>query len=136
MPNTLSNCKNCKYKFDFSKSAYCPSCGHEEKSDKGASQSTSSLFDAGPPVNRNSGYSGNQAGIASGMAALLKAQNKTTHAIRSLALYLFITITTSFCGLILIYAVPQFALLGALIVIAGFITSISVGISELNKSKP
>ena len=68
--------------------------------------------------------------------ALAKAVNRTTYAIRSIALYLFITITTSFLGLLLIYLAPEAAVLGAFIILIGFVASVSVGISELSKSKP
>jgi hypothetical protein len=64
------------------------------------------------------------------------ASNRTTYAVRSLSLYLFISITTSFLGLMVIYLAPEAALLGSITILIGFITAISVGISELNKSKP
>ena len=67
---------------------------------------------------------------------LILASNRTTYAVRSLSLYLFISITTSFLGLIVIYLAPEAALLGSITILIGFITAISVGISELNKSRP
>ena len=67
---------------------------------------------------------------------LVLASNRTTYAIRSLSLYLFISITTSFLGLMVIYLAPEAALLGSMIILIGFTTAVSVGISELNKSKP
>jgi hypothetical protein len=70
------------------------------------------------------------------LAELVEAQDRTTYAVRSLALYLFITITSSTLGLALIYAVPAAAVPGAILIVVGFIASIAVGISELSKSKP
>ena len=71
-----------------------------------------------------------------GLAELVEAQDRTTYAVRSLALYLFITITSSTLGLALIYTVPAAAVPGALLIVVGFIASIAVGISELTKSRP
>ena len=71
-----------------------------------------------------------------GLAELIEAQDRTTHAVRSLALYFFITVTTSLIGAVLIYTVPAATIPGVLIVATGFIASIVIGISELNKSKP
>ena len=70
------------------------------------------------------------------LADLVEAQDRTTYAVRSVALYLFITITSSSLGVALIYFAPAAAVPGALIVLIGFIASIAVGISELTKSKP
>jgi NADH:ubiquinone oxidoreductase subunit 6 (subunit J) len=71
------------------------------------------------------------------LADLVEAQDRTTHAVRSLALYLFITIATSFLGVALILiAVPVAVFIGAAIILAGFVWSIVAGIDELSKSKP
>jgi hypothetical protein len=70
------------------------------------------------------------------LADLVEAQDRTTYAVRSLALYLFITITSSTIGVALIYLVPAAAVPGALLIVVGFIGSIAVGLSELSKSKP
>jgi uncharacterized membrane protein len=67
---------------------------------------------------------------------LLEAQTRTTYAVRSLAVYLFITITTSVLGLLLLNLTPETPMLGALVILAGFIWSIVAGIIELNKSRP
>jgi uncharacterized membrane protein YdbT with pleckstrin-like domain len=70
------------------------------------------------------------------MADLVEAQDRTTYAVRSLALYLFISITSSTLGIALIYLVPAAAVPAALLIVVGFIASIAVGMSELSKSKP
>jgi hypothetical protein len=68
---------------------------------------------------------------------IVLASNRTTYAVRSLALYLFITITTAFAGLVLInLGRPESIFFGTAIIIIGFIWSMVAGITELNKSKP
>ncbi len=68
---------------------------------------------------------------------LVRAQNRTTYAVRSLAVYLFITITTGFAGLVLInLGRPESIFFGAIVIVIGFIWSIAAGLNELNKSKP
>ena len=136
MSSNVSYCRNCKYKFDFAKFAYCPSCGYEAVPSKNQDTSQPSFLASAASRNVHASYSANNTGSDSSTSSLLKAQNKTTYAVRSLALYLFITVTTSFFGLFVIYVFPQAAVLGALIIMVGFIVSLSVGISELNKSKP
>jgi hypothetical protein len=72
----------------------------------------------------------------SGLAELIEAQDRTTYAVRSLALYFFINLTTGLLGGVLIYTVPAATIPGVLIVATGFIASVAIGISELAKSRP
>jgi ABC-type xylose transport system permease subunit len=84
--------------------------------------------------------------------SLVDAQNRTTFAVRSLALYLFISLQSAlFGGGMIGLAINNtsnydeygalnsgasfFVTLGALIVFAGFVVSIVVGRWELDKSK-
>jgi Flp pilus assembly protein TadB len=67
---------------------------------------------------------------------LVRAQNRTTHAIRSLALYFFISLQTSLLGVGIIALWPDLAVLGAIIIIVGFYAAVWYGRSELNMSKP
>jgi hypothetical protein len=67
--------------------------------------------------------------------ALVRASNRTTHAIRSLALYFFVCLQTSLIGFGIIALWPEAAALGAIIVILGFLIAVVLGSSELAKSK-
>ena len=86
-------------------------------------------------------------------SALIRAQDRTTYAIRSLALFFFISLQTSlFGGALIGMAVSNndhydsygqlnagatfFAVLGWLVAFAGFLIATVLGKSELNKSKP
>ncbi len=82
---------------------------------------------------------------------LIKAVNRTTYAIRSMALFLFISLCSSVCGYALIAAStgnpvrcaangsdcgePGLAIFGWVVLAAGFCVALVVGISELGKSK-
>ena len=83
---------------------------------------------------------------------LITAVNRVTHAIRSLAVFIFTTICTSLLGYGLIGAGTSKALtctnsysdcdsgglilLGWLVITIGFIVGLALGINELRKSKP
>ncbi len=79
------------------------------------------------------------------------ATNRTTYAVRSLALFLFTTLCTSLIGYGLIGAgagaavncnsysecgADAFVIWGWIVIIIGFIFGLGVGVSELSKSKP
>jgi hypothetical protein len=69
--------------------------------------------------------------------ALVRAANRTTYAVRSLAMYLFITIATGFCGGVLfLIGRPEAALIGAIVIIIGFVWAVAAGLNELSKSEP
>lgn len=123
-------CKRCDLQFDASKveNSKCPHCRRllHFVSDPEMDQysSTSNRFQSRTPKEVS-------------FEDLVRAQNRTTYAVRSLAVYLFITITTGFAGLVLInLGRPELVLFGAITLVAGFIWSISAGLTELNKSKP
>jgi hypothetical protein len=66
---------------------------------------------------------------------LIDAQDRTTYAIRSLALYLFITITTSTIGAVLMFLYPN-TIFGVGTIFLGFLAAIVIGVSELSRSRP
>lgn len=82
--------------------------------------------------------------------ALISATNRTTYAIRSLAIFLFTTLCTSVLGYVLISAGASaalrcdsysdcgsgFVIWGFVIVALGFIVGLGAGVNELGKSKP
>lgn len=88
--------------------------------------------------------------LDSATKALISATNRTTYAIRSLAIFLFTTLCTSVLGYLLISAGANAALRcdsysdcgsgfvswGFVIVALGFIIGLLAGINELDKSKP
>jgi hypothetical protein len=80
---------------------------------------------------------------------LVEAQNRTTHAVRSLARFFFISLSTSLFGYSLMSAgaapiscavrqsdcgIPGLVIFGWLVALVGFGVAMFVGISELNKS--
>jgi hypothetical protein len=134
MSDNLVNCGDCgrSYRFDILKS--CPGCGHEEE--------TASIRV------RSSGESSE----AETLQVTIWAIDRTTFAIRSLALFIFISICTSVFGYAIVGAgaANQVAcsysgescgngglvIFGWIVVFVGFVTALAVGINELNKSKP
>ncbi len=83
---------------------------------------------------------------------LVDAQDRTTHAVRSLAVFLFATVCSSLIGYALIAFGTGLAIgcnvsnfdcgsgatigIGTLVIVGGFIFAIVAGLSEFNKSKP
>jgi len=70
---------------------------------------------------------------------LIRSQNRTTHAIRSLALFFFVNLTAGIVGSVLIWIGTIFNLqvsvfIGAIIVLAGFGIALASGIEELKRS--
>jgi phage FluMu protein Com len=122
-------CKKCEaqYTSDQVKSGKCPVC-RKWLNYVGIVQSD----DAGTQIQETASKSTKEYSFGD----LVEAQTRTTYAVRSLAVYLFITITTSVLGLLLINLAPETPSFGALVILAGFIWSVTAGISELNKSKP
>jgi hypothetical protein len=134
MSENLINCEDCgrSYRFDILKS--CPGCGHEEDT---------SLI-------RVSSF--RESSEAEALQVTIWAIDRTTYAIRSLALFIFISICTSVLGYAIIGAgaVNQAAcsysgescgngglvIFGWIVVLVGFVTALIAGINELSKSKP
>jgi rRNA maturation protein Nop10 len=133
MSENLINCEDCgrSYRFDILKS--CPGCGHEEE----------------VPIPM---HSSNVSREAEALQMTTRAIDRTTYAIRSLALFIFISICTSVLGYAIIGAgaANQVAcsysgescgngglvIFGWIVVLVGFVAAIAVGINELSKSKP
>lgn len=87
---------------------------------------------------------------ATDLTALVAAQNRTTHAVRSLATFFFISILSSVTGYGFVSAgAPPFScairqadcgneglvIFGWLVIVVGFFVALGVGVSELNKSR-
>jgi hypothetical protein len=70
---------------------------------------------------------------------LIKAINKMTFAVRSIALFLFISLCSSIFGSALIAVSAgelSLVIFGSIVIAAGFLIALVIGISELGKSKP
>jgi len=70
---------------------------------------------------------------------LVEAQNRTTAAVRSIALFLFLTTATGFIGAMVYFAGvtkldSKLTYVGGLIIICGAIISLAVGVIELLSS--
>ena len=125
----------------------CPDCAREYRADKLASCPGCSA-----PTPQNFGNPtwellGESSAIADPNVELLKAVDRTTYAIRSLAIFLFTTLCTSLLGYGLIGAgaaaalrydpsSSSFVIWGWIIIALGFIVGLIVGINELGKSRP
>ena len=82
---------------------------------------------------------------------LVLAQNRTTHAVRSLAVFFFTSLCTSLLGYGIVGAgsgspiscavdhtncgEPGFVIFGWFVIAVGFFVALGVGVSELNKSR-
>ena len=70
---------------------------------------------------------------------LIKAINKTTYAVRSIALFLFTSLCSSIVGYALIVTSagePTLVISGSIVIASGFLIALVIGISELGKSRP
>ena len=71
------------------------------------------------------------------LADLVAAQTRTTHAVRSLSVFFFISLQSSLFGYgIILWGGQDWATLGALVIVIGFLLATFLGKSELDKSKP
>lgn len=134
----LYQCTDCGRRYRADKLNECPGCG----------------------VDSNE-YANQAANPSSSMSAedqeellffLRDAQDRTTHAVRSLAIFLFATVCSSLIGYALIAFGTGLAVgcniynfdcgsglimsLGVLVIIGGFIFGVVAGLLEFNKSKP
>lgn len=133
MNENLITCEDCgrPYRADILKS--CPGCGHEE--------------DAAEIANLYSQLQEDQS-----LQPTIWAIDRTTYAIRSLALFIFISICTSVLGYAIIGAGvgnqiscsysgencgnSGLVIFGWIVIFAGFLSALAVGMNELRKSKP
>ena len=142
MSPNVSYCKNCTYKFDMDEFDRCPSCDHQ-----GASTSK-----RGKVVSQNVDNANNiQVTTLADFGDLVTAQNRTTYAVRSLAIFLLTTFSTSVIGYGLVTAgansaircgsysecgADSMTMWGWVIIATGFFMGLGVGIRELGKSRP
>jgi uncharacterized Zn finger protein (UPF0148 family) len=162
--STRYTCKKCAAVFRADRWVDCSNCGeavpseirskYEKKEDEKVSR-WQELLD----VSKNEGSvtSGSNSSrepsreISVDAKAIITSQNRTTYAIRSLAIFLFTTLCTSLFGYGLIGAGTSaslrcdsyysdcgsgFMIWGWVIIAVGFIVGLIVGINELGKSRP
>ncbi len=139
----LLECKRCDLRFEASKVANgkCPHC--RRLLNFVNSTETESYFLSSRAVETT-------ARREVSFEDVVLAQNRTTHAIRSLAVFLFTTLCTSLIGYALLAASTAVALTCSygsecsadelmvsawIIIVAGFILGLAAGVSELNKSR-
>lgn len=141
----LYRCPNCSRMYRADKLAECPGC-----------------FQDSPWIEDDSSVSGKTWGKSTdsrpndflSTTTLVAAQDKTTHAIRSLSVFVLVSISTSLIGYLIIaasagsvfgcsagdsdcYSRSGFAIFFGVSVIAlGFLTALVLGIRELILSKP
>jgi len=127
MSENLINCEDCgrSYRFDILKS--CPGCGHEEK--------VAPIPVVGAQVSRE----------AEPLQMTIWAIDRTTYAIRSLALFIFFSICTSVLGYAAIGAGvgnqiacsysgdscgnAGLVIFGWIVIMVGFVTALAVGLN-------
>ena len=93
MSPNVSYCKNCTYKFDMDEFDRCPSCDHQGSSSSNRGKTSN-------PQTTLISASSQVANLAN-LDDLVAAQNRTTHAVRSLALFLFMSIGAAIPGMFL-----------------------------------
>ena len=145
--NTSSMCATC-YGF-LSPEGYCKKCrvvseaAPNQKEERAKEKFSKDADSSRDPKHENVEYSTDP--------KLISAVNRATHAIRSLAVFIFTTICTSLFGYGLIGAGTSaalrcdsyysdcgsgFMIWGWVIIAVGFIVGLIVGINELGKSRP
>lgn len=134
----LYQCTDCGRRYRADKLNECPGCGVDSMETYNQTISSSSVMNAQDQEEL--------------MFFLVDAQDRTTHAVRSLAVFLFATVCSSLIGYALIALGTGLAVscnvsnfdcgsgatigMGSLVIIGGFIFGLVAGISEFNKSKP
>ena len=139
----LLECKRCDLRFEASKVANgkCPHC--RRLLNFVNSTGTESYFLSSRAVET-------EPQKEMSLKDVVLAQNRTTHAIRSLAVFFFTTLCTSLIGYALLAAsasaaltcsygsecsADEFLILAWIVIIAGFIFGLVTGVRELNKSR-
>jgi DNA-directed RNA polymerase subunit RPC12/RpoP len=150
--SSLNKCATCNKSYRVDQLAYCPHCGTEA-----AAQGRYSVVDStsSRSFKAKSNEPKNLSPQAIDLNALIRAQNRTTHAIRSLNIFIFTTLLSSLIGLTMIFgsATAQtqcrlenafnqsacnensVATLGVLAIFVGFIVAFWLGLQELDKSR-
>lgn len=162
---TQHTCKSCGNQFRADRWRSCYSCGEptgsaiEVESESESDESTESyLLDSAPKIQTDDKPSNSRVSGATttypafDLPQLVRAQNKTTHAVRALAYFFFIQFQTGLAGGTMIWwaigtpsnyemfgtlkSWPSFVLLfGFLILLGGMLLSIIMGYRELGKSE-
>ena len=151
-------CESCSFSYRADKNERCPYCGWNPKADpdltkgmKGTMPKHESDWSQfAPPVARkNSSQSSSAQADSVGFAQLIEAQNRTTFAVRSMAIFFFITLCSTLVGYFFLTWAAAVALkctssycgdgflsfLGWLVILVGFIWGVISGVSELGKSR-
>ncbi len=129
--------------------ADCPKCDRPYRSD--VFGSCPSCLETGQPESPASAKS-TKASQSSDDTRLIKAMDRTTYAIRSIALFIFVSLCSSVIGYAIVgmgsgnpvscavsgrdcsnVGVVTF---GWIVILAGFIAAVRIGLTELSKSKP
>ncbi|MBU6144216.1 MAG: hypothetical protein KGQ56_01960 [Acidobacteria bacterium] len=148
MSNQLITCAECGYMFRAEMNSPCPSCNHS------AVTPNATLAPAiSPSAKQKEMRASIEEREPATLADLLEAQNKTTAAVRSLAVFFFINLCSTLFGAAMIYFSTTLkptcnyytgacsnpgtgvAIFGALVIIVGFAWAVIAGQIELRKSK-
>jgi|1048.fasta_scaffold38727_2 hypothetical protein len=140
----LYRCPNCRRSYRADKLAECPGCFTDAPY----------MGEESPVSGKNWGSSNASTNDFLSTTTIVAAQDRTTHAIRSLAVFVLVSISTSLIGYLIIaisagsvlgcssgdsscYASSGGAIyLGIFVIGGGFITALVLGIRELSLSKP
>jgi len=139
--NEVQRCPSCDTTYYSDSTPNCPKCGAENS----AGKPKAAVSEKSPRKSESS------IKLSDDANAIVSAQNRTTHAVRSLATFLFITICSTALGYGLIGAGAGVAtscalrgeycdgggyvIFGWVVIVVGFFAALAVGISELNKSR-
>ena len=146
-------CVKCSAVFRLDRWAECSNCGEQvpselrqglEKENNRKVENWKSLLDLPEETRAKTSYERQTLKsstiqstytVSDDARAIVSAQNKTTYAIRSLALYFFISLQTGLIGLGVVLLFPEWAFAGAMIILGGFLSAVWYGSKELGKSR-
>lgn len=142
----LYQCPDCGRRYRADKLDECPGCGVDSSEDAESSRSSDATRRLGAKIQSASLQEDD-------LDTLVDAQDRTTYAVRALALFFFTTTATSFIGLVIYYLNVRGTLeceldmsclesysswrdLGPAVAALGVVAGIVIGVSELRASKP
>ena len=136
----MVQCANCGRTYNRAILRVCPRCENSPTYSFSSSQGGEGESDSNLPLRRRDNRDFEQQDTTSKLLEdILKASRKTTHAIRSIARFLMIMVTSSLIGgAILGLGIGTMAwpiiIIGALVTLIGYIVAIADAWSELNQS--
>jgi Flp pilus assembly protein TadB len=139
------NCQTCGNSFEGETIDDCPACAQHfaslllSKRPSTASSKSLTQLDSDSHGAHMSTQNKISTSAGTTMTDLVNAQNRTTAAVRSMAVFFFVNLTSSLIAAVLIWMgyglpAPWMVVTGLVVVIAGFVLALAQGLSELKHS--